>query len=358
MPRLELAPVTAVADAAAPTASVSPRPTAAAAAAAAAAPITAPARGSPIAAPRSPRGTRAPSAKARASIGAAPSSAAAAPATSALSPYSPGRAGSPITSLATLHFASDADTARFLLDEGSDIEAVNCKTGYTPLHAAARAGRVDVIEVLLNYGANVAALTADVRMRTALDLAVEHKHAAAAALLERRGGARTDASLAGLSVLDGSGVASPYCDSLAPGSPGASSPYMLSPQERSLILRSVGSARARFRDPAAFASPGRGDRVAAGAPPTGPRASSPNRASSGVPPLNLGGSPRHGSPDGSAGRRGAADLKARVSAGMERSFTVISASTFHSLAMRILEAHGPVGGWAKTPTLLVDLQPA
>ena len=51
-------------------------------------------------------------------------------------------------------------------------------------------------------------------------------------------------------------------------------------------------------------------------------------------------------------RRGAADLKARVAAGMERSFSVIPASTFHSLAMRILEAHGPIGGWSATPTLL------
>lgn len=51
-------------------------------------------------------------------------------------------------------------------------------------------------------------------------------------------------------------------------------------------------------------------------------------------------------------RRGAADLRARVAAGMDRSFSVIAASTFHSLAMRILEAHGPVSGWAETPTLL------
>ena len=51
-------------------------------------------------------------------------------------------------------------------------------------------------------------------------------------------------------------------------------------------------------------------------------------------------------------RRGAADLRARVAAGMEQSFSVIAASTFHSLAMRILEAHGPLGGWTGTPTLL------
>ncbi len=51
-------------------------------------------------------------------------------------------------------------------------------------------------------------------------------------------------------------------------------------------------------------------------------------------------------------RRGAADLRTRIAAGMERSFSVIAASTFHSLAMRILEAHGPQGGWEQTPTLL------
>ncbi|MBI5157143.1 MAG: ATP-dependent helicase [Acidimicrobiia bacterium] len=51
-------------------------------------------------------------------------------------------------------------------------------------------------------------------------------------------------------------------------------------------------------------------------------------------------------------RRGAADLRSRIASGLERSFSVIPASTFHSLAMRILEAHGPVGGWVATPTLL------
>src|SRR3989304_10245051 len=51
-------------------------------------------------------------------------------------------------------------------------------------------------------------------------------------------------------------------------------------------------------------------------------------------------------------RRGAADLKARVAAGMERSFSVIPASTFPSLAMRILEAHGPIGGGSATPNPL------
>jgi superfamily I DNA/RNA helicase/RecB family exonuclease len=41
-------------------------------------------------------------------------------------------------------------------------------------------------------------------------------------------------------------------------------------------------------------------------------------------------------------RRGAADLKARVSIGLGRSFTEVSAFTFHGLAHRLLEAHGGV----------------
>lgn len=51
-------------------------------------------------------------------------------------------------------------------------------------------------------------------------------------------------------------------------------------------------------------------------------------------------------------RRGAADLRARVAAGMDRSFTVIPASTFHALALRIVESHGAAGDWPTTPTLL------
>ncbi len=51
-------------------------------------------------------------------------------------------------------------------------------------------------------------------------------------------------------------------------------------------------------------------------------------------------------------RRGAAELRTRVSAGLTRSFSVVAAATFHSLAMRLLEAHGPIGGWQRTPTLL------
>lgn len=51
-------------------------------------------------------------------------------------------------------------------------------------------------------------------------------------------------------------------------------------------------------------------------------------------------------------RRGAADLRARVTEGLRRSFTVIPALTFHSLAIRVLEAHGSAGDWPTMPTLL------
>lgn len=51
-------------------------------------------------------------------------------------------------------------------------------------------------------------------------------------------------------------------------------------------------------------------------------------------------------------RRGAADLRGRVTAGLDRSFTVVPASTFHALALRIVEGHGAAGDWPHLPTLL------
>ncbi len=52
-------------------------------------------------------------------------------------------------------------------------------------------------------------------------------------------------------------------------------------------------------------------------------------------------------------RRSAADLRARIERGLARSFTVVPASTFHSLAFRLLEAEAPaVLGWERMPTLL------
>jgi superfamily I DNA/RNA helicase/RecB family exonuclease len=52
-------------------------------------------------------------------------------------------------------------------------------------------------------------------------------------------------------------------------------------------------------------------------------------------------------------RRGAADLRHRVVGGLGRSFTTIPASTFHSLAYRVIEAHGGGDGGPGTPATLL-----
>ena len=51
-------------------------------------------------------------------------------------------------------------------------------------------------------------------------------------------------------------------------------------------------------------------------------------------------------------RRGAAELRARVIAGIERSLTAVPALTFHALAMRVVEAHGSAGDWRSPPQIL------
>ena len=52
-------------------------------------------------------------------------------------------------------------------------------------------------------------------------------------------------------------------------------------------------------------------------------------------------------------RRGVADLKERVRRGLSRSHTVVPASTFHSLAARLLEGHAEQAlGWTGMPALL------
>lgn len=57
-------------------------------------------------------------------------------------------------------------------------------------------------------------------------------------------------------------------------------------------------------------------------------------------------------------RRGAADLRTRIAAALDRSGTPLSALTFHSLAMRIIEAHGSAGDWQRAPTLLTGPEQA
>jgi superfamily I DNA/RNA helicase/RecB family exonuclease len=52
-------------------------------------------------------------------------------------------------------------------------------------------------------------------------------------------------------------------------------------------------------------------------------------------------------------RRGVADLRARVATGLSRSFTAIPAATFHSFALRVVEAHADrLPGWTTVPSLL------
>ncbi len=54
-------------------------------------------------------------------------------------------------------------------------------------------------------------------------------------------------------------------------------------------------------------------------------------------------------------RRSASDLRSRVEGRLARSFASLSASTFHSLAYRLLEMHAPAAlGWQQMPTLLTS----
>mmetsp|Transcript_53460 Transcript_53460/g.98886 ORF Transcript_53460/g.98886 Transcript_53460/m.98886 type:complete len:442 (-) Transcript_53460:66-1391(-) len=75
------------------------------------------------------------------------------------------------------HMAKQLDMVRFLLDEGSPVDAC---TGYglTSLMLASAAGRVDLVDLLLSRGANVLAAT-DVGL-TALVMAADKGHAATA----------------------------------------------------------------------------------------------------------------------------------------------------------------------------------
>ena len=93
------------------------------------------------------------------------------PAFQAVSEYVNARGAKGMT---PLHFASEhpgpvgPNLARLLLERGADVNARDNDRS-TPLHAAARYGRVDVVRVLLEHGANVGA--EDKYGRTALQVA-------------------------------------------------------------------------------------------------------------------------------------------------------------------------------------------
>ena len=58
----------------------------------------------------------------------------------------------------TLHKAAEegqVDVAKMLIQNGADVNAVDCVRKFTALHIAARYGHVDVAKVLIHYGADV-----------------------------------------------------------------------------------------------------------------------------------------------------------------------------------------------------------
>lgn len=87
-----------------------------------------------------------------------------------------------------LHSAVAARRLRIacaLIEHGADVNAVQSDE-FTPLMGAAQNGQVEMIELLLAHGARADAKRTN--GQSALDLALESNHAAAADLLRRHGG--------------------------------------------------------------------------------------------------------------------------------------------------------------------------
>ena len=86
-----------------------------------------------------------------------------------------------------LHFASHmghVDVARFLLEHGADVTALNMFRG-TPLHLASERGRVEVADLLIERGADVSADKEE--LETPLHLASQNGHVEVVRLLVERG---------------------------------------------------------------------------------------------------------------------------------------------------------------------------
>ena len=87
-----------------------------------------------------------------------------------------------------LHFAAEngqEEVVEQLIDKGANVNA-NAKWERTPLHGTAKTGQIGIIELLITAGANVNAK--DFENKTPLDEAINYKHTEAANLLRKHGG--------------------------------------------------------------------------------------------------------------------------------------------------------------------------
>ncbi len=84
----------------------------------------------------------------------------------------------------------DIAAARQLLKNGADSNVALDQANVTALHFAAQSNQVDMIKLLLEYGANVNATT-EPDQQTALDIAKIHKHTEVITLLEAESASST-----------------------------------------------------------------------------------------------------------------------------------------------------------------------
>lgn len=82
---------------------------------------------------------------------------------------------------AALALSKNPESIRLLLERGADVNAVQT-AGYRPLHEAAAAGRADLVQLLLDAGAD-RTVRCD-RGKTAADYATERGHTQVAAMLQ------------------------------------------------------------------------------------------------------------------------------------------------------------------------------